>query len=561
MTVYETKNFEDFSESLNDEENAKILIPCPPLPVTDFHPQPPASPYFDTASIITESKSPPSSPLTMLNEEIHNVQPQAEDMTTMTVKSFKSIATSPPPFSPIIHQHHNTFSKYTTTGTQTYFTKAPNSPNNHLLNSQFAVLQTPTTSYCPTGNPFASSENKENKEPLKRCINKTITSLKQDNSGGSTTGEKCISGVSTAQQQHINSSPSSPSSVIPTSPKILGEQNSPETKFIYSPKTASTNLSPSISSASYKFGNYFRFPDVGTPPVTVEKSSSISSTWQSSMSECGETTSADMTLKSIQSMESTDKENIILKIDEVDSPVESETKTMSSPTTQSSMGNNNNNNNHYSINNNNNNNNYSSGNTLTIRRARLKSISLDSDGARLVEENLTRPVEEIVEMTTYKPSDELTTDDDSTMTSANNNNDRINPKNIFNLTINLNSRDNSLDSTSVSNDVNMNNPSNDDDFEDEDESGDEICRTPTMKYFAGKKVSNWLILTNQLFLYLIKFVVGCVVRFRSSSRGTTSGHSKNCIHRDFSILFRSKWKWKIEQFDISAINAQTFDVK
>lgn len=498
-TVCETKSFEDFSEPLNDEESAKILITCPPLPVTDFHPQPPTSSYFDTASIITESKSPPSSPLTMLNEEIHNVQPHSshtEDMTMMTVKSFKSIATSPPPFSPIIHQHHNTFSKYTTTGTQTYFTKAPNSPNNHLLNSQFAVLQTPTTSYCPTGNPFASSENKENKEPLKRCINKTITSLKQDNSSGSTTGEKCMSGSSTAQQQHVNSSPSSPSSVISTSPKILGEQNSPETKFTYSPKTASTNLSPSISSASYKFGNYFRFPDVGTPPVT-EKSSSISSNRMSSMSECGETTSADVTLKSIQSMESTDKENIILKIDEVDSPVDSETKTMSSPTTHSSLGNNNNNNNNHSINNNNNNNNYSSGNTLTIRRARLKSISLDSDGARLVEENLTRPVEEIVEMTTYKPSDELTTDDDSTMTSANNNNDRINPKNIFNLKINLNSSDNSLDSTSISNDVNMNNPSNDD-YDDDDESGDEICRTPTMKYFAGKKVSCYLILTDKL---------------------------------------------------------------
>jgi hypothetical protein len=117
---------------------------------------------------------------------------------------------------------------------------------------------------------------------------------------------------------------------------------------------------------------------------------------------------------------------------------------------------------------------------------------LDSDGARLVEENLTRPVEEIVEMTTYMPSDDMTNDDDddASMTSANNNNDRINPKNIFNLTINLNSRDSSLDHPTTSSDVNMNNPSNDDDdVYDDDESGDEICRTPTMKYFSAKKVS------------------------------------------------------------------------
>lgn len=197
---------------------------------------------------------------------------------------------------------------------------------------------------------------------------------------------------------------------------------------------------------------------------------------QSSMSD-------DVTLKSLQSMESSDRENIILKIDEVESPVDERTQQQ-----QSSIGNNNNNNN--------NNNNYcSSGNTLSVRRARLKSISLDSDGARLVGENLTRPVEEIVEMTTYMPSDDMTNDDDddddASMTSANNNNDRVNPKNIFNLTINLNSRDSSLDThPTTSSDVNMNNPSADDDVYDDDEGGevDEICRTPTMKYFAGKKV-------------------------------------------------------------------------
>jgi hypothetical protein len=471
--------------TLNEEGAASVLIPCP-LPVSDYHPQP-TSPFLDvTTTSMTESKSPPS-PLTMLSEEVHNVQPQLN-------KIYKSIATSPPPFSPIIHQHQNTFSKYATTGTQTYFTKAPNSPNNHLLNSQFAVLQTPTTSYVPSGNPFSSStENKENKEPMtKRCMNKTITSLKQDNGNGSvgiaTGGEKSssIGGTGTG------SSPSSPSSVVSTSPKILGEQNSPENKFSFSPKTASTNLSPSVpSSANYKFGNYFRFPDVGTPPVTAEKSSSMTFHRQQSASEYGDENSADQFKLNI--MQSTDKESIILKIDEVESPVKSEL----TPTTTTSIAatrnmNNSGGNNNNNINNINNNNNYSSENTLTIRRARLKSISLDSDGARLVEENLTMPVEELVEMTTYKPSEEMTTDDIST-TSANNNNDRFNPKNIFNLTINLRQDDNLLDTTTTSSDVNMNRPSSQPNEDDDDgETEDEICRTPTLKFFTNKKVSFFL---------------------------------------------------------------------
>lgn len=451
---------------MNDDEASSVLVTCPIL-VSDYHPQP-ASPFLEaTSSPLTDPKSPPS-PLAMLSEEVHTIQPLS--------KVYKSIATSPPPFSPIIHQHHNTFSKFATTGTQTYFTKAPNSPNNHLLNSQFAVLQTPTTSYVPTGNPFSStSENKENKEPMtKRCMNKTITNLKQDNGSGSlgiaTGGEKSSSGGA-------GSSPSSPSSVISTSPKILGEQNSPENKFSFSPKTASTNLSPSVpSSANYKFGNYFRFPDVETPPVTAEKSSSMSFHRQNSTSEFDEEICVDGTIK-LKNTQSTDNESIILKIDEVESPVKCDMTTR----TNNSGGNNNNN-----INNNNN---YSSENTLTIRRARLKSISLDSDGARLVEENLTMPVEELVEMTTYKPSDEMTTDDIST-TSANNNNDRFNPKNIFNLTINLRQEDNLLDSTTLS-DVNMNRPSSqpDEDDNDDDDDDDEVCRTPTMKYFTNKKVS------------------------------------------------------------------------
>lgn len=151
-----------------------------------------------------------------------------------------------------------------------------------------------------------------------------------------------------------------------------------------------------------------------------------------------------------------DRESIILKIDEVESPV-AETP---------------------SVNNNNN-----SENTLTIRRARLKSISLDSDGARLVEENLTMPVEELVEIASYnnKQIDDSETTDNATLSSANINNNRYNPKNINNLTINLDFRDSSLD-VSGGSDINMNQD------QEYDETDDAICRTPTMKYFRNKKV-------------------------------------------------------------------------
>lgn len=160
-------------------------------------------------------------------------------------------------------------------------------------------------------------------------------------------------------------------------------------------------------------------------------------------------------------------------------------------------------------NNNNNNNNYE--NTLTIRRARLKSISLDSDGARLVEENLTMPVEELVEMASSAYSNKQISDSEndvsttSAAASCANNNNRFNPKNIYNLTINLDHRDTSLNSLDMYNsisDINMNqrrrrNQHSDDDDDDYDDEDDEeetageinegICRTPTMKYFQKKK--------------------------------------------------------------------------
>lgn len=434
---------DDEEEEAAPSRTSPIILPCP-LAISDFsvasliHPQPSGSSESPVQQQVTSS----TSSLSLLQEEVHCIQPR-EDQSS---KMFKSTATSPPPFSPIVHQHSS--HKYATTGTQTYFTKAPNSPNNHMLSSSFAVLQTPTTSTVPSGNPFAASENKENKEPKLRntCLNKAISHFKQDNGG------------------NTSSSPSSPSSVISTSPKlnqnVLQQQNSPvlgdsppisQRQFNFSPKILTGTNSPTISSANYKFGNYFRFPDVGTPPVpppkVVDKSSSSSSSLNKQSSTNTSDESTDAAIKSFQnlSMES-DRDSIILKIDEVESPVKSPT---------------------FSNNNN---------NSLTIRRARLKSISLDSDGARLVEENLTMPVEELVEIASYNNM-QIDDSDGSAGASNNNNNNRYNPKNIYNLTINLDLRDSSLDIT----DINMNPNA------ECEETEDAVCRTPTMKYFRHKK--------------------------------------------------------------------------
>lgn len=424
---------EDLEPEDDDTVENPMMLPCPVSVVSLIQPQ---SSGDSQVQQVTSS-------LSMLQEELHCVQPRDDP----TNKIYKSIATSPPPFSPLIHHHSS--HKYATTGTQTYFTKAPNSPNNHLLSSSFAVLQTPTTSTVPSGNPFAL-ENKENKEPVvsklrNTCLNKAISNFKQDNGGTS-------------------SSPSSPSSVISTSPKltkspnVLQQQNSPviasgdSRQFNFSPKQLTGTNSPTISSANYKFGNYFRFPDVGTPPVQPhDKSSSSSSSLNKQSSTTTSDESTDMAIRSFQNLSlESDRESIILKIDEVESPV---VETIA---------------------------NFNNNNNLTIRRARLKSISLDSDGARLVEENLTMPVEELVEIASYS-NKQINDESEAESSSANNNNNRYNPKNIYNLTINLEFRDSSLDVTEAGSDINMN---PDQEF---DETDDGICRTPTMKYFRNKK--------------------------------------------------------------------------
>ncbi|KAL7043166.1 hypothetical protein ACKWTF_001417 [Chironomus riparius] len=484
-------------------EKESTIIPCP-LAISDISIASIIQPPQTTSSSLAAS-SEQTSPLSLLQEEVHCIQPKEEQ----AAKIYKSIATSPPPFSPttILQHYASQHHKYVTQGTQTYFTKAPNSPNN-LLSSSFAVLQTPTTSSC-TSNPFIISpsfenNNKENKEPFSKlrniCLNKTISSFKHDNSGVS-----C----------GTSSSASSPSSVISTSPKIIStspkvntnvlqQQNSPinpfnsPNSFNFSPKLANAHTntgSPPISATTQKVGNYFRFPEIETPPgITIvtdtiqlpaRKLSCLEKQHSTNIST--DLTDVPIITKAFENLsmeniigKNNDKESIILKIDEVDSPILEEKM---SPFYSCNTRNNNNDN---IVNNNN------SENTLTIRRARLKSISLDSDGARLVEENLTMPVEELVEIASY--NNKQITDSDIDVAAAscannnNNNNNRFNPKNKYNLTINLDFRDSSLDITENS-DINMNQEFDDDDDDDDDDDiGNEgMCRTPTMKYFVNKK--------------------------------------------------------------------------
>lgn len=125
------------------------------------------------------------------------------------------------------------------------------------------------------------------------------------------------------------------------------------------------------------------------------------------------------------------------------------------------------------------------------------------------------PVEELVEIASSAYTNKQISDSENdicTLSAAAcaNNNNRFNPKNIYNLTINLDHRDSSLVYNSIS-DINMNqqcrrNQHSDDydDYENENEDDDEdeeerdesfaageneegVCRTPTMKYFQKKK--------------------------------------------------------------------------
>lgn len=475
-----------------------IIVPVPvPVPIPLFADNESSSSQISTMSVTLQQPNCSenvqqhdlisNSSLKLLQGEVCCIQPpQAKEESCN--KYFKNSGTSPPPFSPYVSHIQPSAHKYATRGTQTFFTKSPNSPNNWIS----------TTSITLTS---VSSENKENKEPLRNvCLNKSVNHFKSDNME--------------------NFSSYSPGNISPKITNILQQQNSPVlqadspkqqaspiSRFSFSPKiVCSTNSpTPTVSSANYKHGNYFKFPDVDTPPsVTVSISDTTSKQSRGDLSKPSLTPQASFDFSNISQNENSltesitqmrelsidsDKDNpreiIILRIDEIDDS--EDCRDMNSTEVYSYKNQN--------IKNNNNYNNNNSENTLTIRRNRLKSISLDSDGAKLVEENLGIPVEELVELTSYNNKEIADSPADNEV-SINNQKNNNNPKNIYNLTLNLDFRDSSLLDLN-DNDINSNSEqpnsmfqNTESDYEDvDDEDKFNSSKTPTMKYFRHKAVS------------------------------------------------------------------------
>ncbi|XP_053690488.1 uncharacterized protein LOC128738986 isoform X2 [Sabethes cyaneus] len=115
------------------------------------------------------------------------------------------------------------------------------------------------------------------------------------------------------------------------------------------------------------------------------------------------------------------------------------------------------------------------------RRSRLKSISLDSEGARLVEENFTKsiPVEELVEIVANQShSSQNESQVQLKILGTRDDNDQVlgKKRNIFNLTLDLNDRDDTLitDNDCKLNEFYVEYYDYDDDDEDDNDNDDEI---------------------------------------------------------------------------------------
>lgn len=201
------------------------------------------------------------------------------------------------------------------------------------------MLQTPTTTGVAS-NPFilspsSSDSNKENKEPTKLrniCLNRTISSFKHE---GTSSSASSPSSVISTSPKYISTSPKVNTNILQQQNSPLESSSSPNNRFNFSPKTlstppasgshaaTSTGSSPISSAATYKVGNYFRFPDIETPPVTTtmrkhddDVPTTLRKTFENLSIECAATAS--------------DKESIILKIDEVESPTPEEKSPTSS---------------------------------------------------------------------------------------------------------------------------------------------------------------------------------------------------------------------------------------
>lgn len=109
-------------------------------------------------------------------------------------------------------------------------------------------------------------------------------------------------------------------------------ESPPSSRFNFSPKIISpivsesgVNTLSSDSIATYKAGNYFRFPDIETPPSTTMTTMEVIAATENIDDQIVDVP-MDVTTKNlnIESTISRDKESIILKIDEVESPTPEE---------------------------------------------------------------------------------------------------------------------------------------------------------------------------------------------------------------------------------------------
>lgn len=238
--------------------------------------------------------------------------------------------------------------------------------------------------YKPNYSPKICSDDKENAIPVTTGTG-SIGVASSHSAASSPKIQRC-GDIALAQQNSpriIDSSASSTGSRFTFSPRLL-QQHSGEII------TSTSGISPLMTSAGYKHGNYFRFPDVDvftpnykpmTPTTVVEDKIGIEII-----------TSADDTDGVSDDLYGTEEDDDALLL--LGSMRLNNGSTRNSNT--SSTG--------------------STSKTQATRRARLKSISLDSDGAKLVEENLGIPVEELVEIAALNSEVfDKTTDDNPTM--------------------------------------------------------------------------------------------------------------------------------------------------
>lgn len=289
--------------------------------------------------------------------------------------------------------------------------------------------------YKPSYSPKILSDDKENAIPITTGTGSIGVTGGSSHSAASSPKIQRCGELALAQQNSpriIDSSASSAGSRFTFSPRLL-QQHSGDLM------TATSGISPLMTSAGYKHGNYFRFPDVDvftpnykpmTPTTVVEDKIGIEI-----ITSADDTDGINDDLQGVEE----DEEGLLLL-----GGLRLNNGSTKNSTTSGSTN-----------------------KTQATRRARLKSISLDSDGAKLVEENLGIPVEELVEIAAgnsdvFDKTSKDNTDDDCQenclidditegseeqkceLTTDNSVQKKYHSKNKNNLSINLSIRDDSL---------------------------------------------------------------------------------------------------------------------